>query len=146
MEERRRQELLDERKALDANCSTSASHFDKAMLTLSSAALGLSVTFIRDIAPSPRPCSVLVLAASWIAFAGSMLMTLASFLTSQAACQRQIEIIHDLLVENERGVGRNVWRTTTSFMNIGSIVLFSIGTILLICFVLWNLGTVGVSK
>ncbi len=55
--DRRRHDYLDERRlAMDAEKS-GASQFDKAVLTLAAGAFGISIAFIREIAPSPTPHS-----------------------------------------------------------------------------------------
>ena len=96
--------------------------FDKAVLTLSAGALGLSITFLRQIAPSPIPGTVVVLIFAWIAFGLSVLCTLSSFLTSQRAIGRQREILDEIYskkIPNENWSGlKNPWSTVTSILNV----------------------------
>ena len=67
--------------------------FDRAILTLTAGAFGLSLTFVNQIAPRLRTETVSVLKLSWAFFCVSLISTLISFLTSQAACTRQIDIV-----------------------------------------------------
>jgi len=69
----------------DAQLSGSQDH-DRAILTLSSATLALSATFLHDIAPSP-PGAVEFLVVSWGAFLAAIVLIVASFQVSQWAMQ-----------------------------------------------------------
>ncbi|MGC2423799.1 MAG: hypothetical protein WA666_05535 [Nitrospirota bacterium] len=131
---------LEERKSLiEANKNT-AQQFDKAVLTLAAGALALSLTFIEKIAPAPVKWTLWFLAFSWIAFVISILSTLISFLTSQTACTRQIEIIEneDETTSNSEG-SQNKYALYTKRLNISSIIFFIIGVALLVTFSLSNL-------
>ena len=68
----------------DQQASTDA--FDNNLLTFSSAALGLSVAFIKDIVPLENAEWLKTLYFSWGAFAGCILVTITSF---QIAAQAQ---------------------------------------------------------
>jgi hypothetical protein len=57
--------------------------FDKAIMTLAGGALGVSIAFIHDVAPKPE--HKWLLGVAWSLFALSLLLILASFLTSQRA-------------------------------------------------------------
>jgi hypothetical protein len=84
---------LEERNLLVDAAREGARSFDKAILTLSAGTFGLSLAFIKQIASVIQPGALCFLLASWTFLALSMLMTLISFLTSQSACTRQIEIL-----------------------------------------------------
>ncbi|MFO0793178.1 MAG: hypothetical protein U0586_03900 [Candidatus Brocadiaceae bacterium] len=132
------QVYLDERKqSIDAERDT-AQQFDKAILTLASGALGLSITFIKQIAPHPKSQSIYFLIAAWTFFSFSILSTLISFLTSQSACRRQREILDQDISEKEPENKNNAgdW---TSRLNYLSIAFFILGIIFLIVFSVFNL-------
>lgn len=61
----------------DQQASTDA--FDNNLLTFSSAALGLSIAFIKDIVPLENAEWLKTLYFSWGAFAGCILVTIGSF-------------------------------------------------------------------
>ncbi len=69
----------------DQQASTDA--FDNNLLTFSSAALGLSIAFIKDIVPLEGAEWLKTLYFSWGAFAGCILVTISSF---QIAAQAQV--------------------------------------------------------
>ena len=87
------QVYLDERKSLVDAEREGARLFDKAILTLSGGAFGLSITFIRNLAPEIKPETLLFLICAWAGFGVSLLLTLSSFLMSQWACTRQRDIL-----------------------------------------------------
>jgi len=129
---------LEERKQLIAAERETAQQFDKAILTLAAGALALSITFINQIAPNPKPHSVYFLIGAWILFCFSLLSTLISFLTSQVACRKQRDILDDKLSskENNKSNKAALW---TNRLNYFSIVFFILGVVSLIVFSAMNL-------
>jgi hypothetical protein len=69
--------------------------FDKAIMTLSGGALGLSITFLHDIVPKPLPQTIIWLWVGWIAFAASLALILVSYLFSMAALTKAIKQVDD---------------------------------------------------
>ena len=130
------QVYLDERKSL-FNASLEQSRlFDKAILTLASGALGLSLTFIRQIVPEGcEPRNIYSLIVSWIFLALSILSTVVSFLTSVKACAKQIEIMEKETSKDNS----NCYRRITGYLNIFSVLCFIIGVFLLAKFSISNL-------
>lgn len=112
-----------------------ARKFDTHILTLAGGALGLSLTFIRNLIPSGQePKAKVLIVSAWGCFALTLLVILISFMTSQAACERQI-------IELERGepLRSNCWRIITKGLNILSILTFIIGVALFVIFAALNL-------
>lgn len=131
---------LDERKSLMDAKKESSQYFDKSILTLASGALGLSLAFITRIAPTPKESTIAFLCWSWIFLCASMLSTLISFLTSQHACQKQIEILESSYFETQgKTQDRNLLGTITVILNWSSIVLFILGIAFLIVFSVVNI-------
>lgn len=62
--------------------------FDRAVITLAGGALALSVTFIHDIAA--RPAARWELLTAWLSLGLSLLLIVASFVTSQQGLLRRI--------------------------------------------------------
>lgn len=122
---------LEERKQLIAAERETAQQFDKAILTLAAGALALSITFINQIAPNPKPHSVYFLIGAWILFCSSILSTLISFLTSQAACRKQRDILDDKLSSRENNKS-NKAASWTNRLNYFSIAFFILGVVSLI--------------
>jgi hypothetical protein len=131
---------LEERKSLINASLETAKSFDKAILTLSAAAFGISLTFIRQIAPYLNRNTIPLLITSWIFFALSILSTLIAFLTSQAASLRQIDILESYFSGNvEISNQSNAFIFWTWLFNIASIITFIIGTISLSIFSIINI-------
>jgi len=137
-----REEYLEERRMLIDLEKTSSASFDKAMLTLSGGALGLSINFFKDMA---EPKSVSLLISSWSCFMLTLLLTSMSLLTSQYAIRRQREILDKKyekggVEKHEEGFDSNHWNTATSILNPVSIITFIVGLILTLCYCFKNLG------
>lgn len=135
----KRKTYLDERKLLVDAERESARSFDKAMLTLSSGALALSITFIRQIAPVPRSEAYLYFA--WGGFILALLCTLVSLLSSQSTLRKQREILDS----KNRGQPtaseqKNVMSGVTNFLNWFSILSFIVGVLWLTAFAVKNLS------
>ena len=136
---------FEERKALIDAEREGARLFDRAILTLAAGAFGLSLAFIRQIAPQPEATTFL--AVAWGAFGASILSTLVSFLTSQSACRKQVEILEsDYLTRMISPIGRrdsggtkNWLAGLTKRLNWLSMTFFIIGLILLAFFSFKNL-------
>jgi len=132
---------LKERSSLIEVEHSSSDQHDKAALTLSAGALGLSVTFLEKIAPHPTPCTSWMVLLAWLCFIGSITSVLASFHFSQVACRKQREILDDLY----RAGGKLNVEPTNSFavwtekLNYGSFGLFIVGVLFLTLFAWFNL-------
>jgi hypothetical protein len=66
-------------------------NFDKAVMSLSGGALGLTITFIKDIVPNPVDETKIILLASWIALALSLTFILFSYLTSMVSLRKAMK-------------------------------------------------------
>ena len=142
------QAYLDERRILIDLEKESSRSFDKAMLTLSAGALGLSITFIRQISPSPLLGTLGFLKVAWICFALSILTTLMSFLLSQSAIRKQREILdqkrREILGQDRQEESnvkeQNNWlASATNALNWVSVLFFTVGIGLLSWFSIENL-------
>ncbi|MCX5649250.1 MAG: hypothetical protein NTX40_09180 [Planctomycetota bacterium] len=112
--------------------------FDKAMITLSAGALALSITFLKNIAPSP--INEWLLFAAWAGFGSSLLFILTSFLCSQAGMRRQRKIIDaDFMRVCRARDQKNIWQKAVIKLNLVSMVSFVVGVILLALFAGSNL-------
>jgi hypothetical protein len=76
--------------------------YDKAVMTLSGGALGLSVTFLKDIVGQSTRVSIQRLEWSWMCLSLSLLSMLASMLFSQWALRSAIRQVDKKTVGNER--------------------------------------------
>ena len=135
---------LEERKALVESQHKSSEQYDTHVLTLAAGALGISLVFLKDIAPSPIPTSLCWLRCAWGAYVSSLLLTLSSFQVSTKAFIRQRDILDDLI--QQKRAGKNHWTKAVVLMNILSLTAFIIGTATLITFALENIKPQGAQK
>ena len=132
---------LDERKLLVKAMLEQSKLFGTHILTLAAGALGLSLTFIKDLVPN-NPKVLFMLTIAWLGFWVSTCSTLSLFLVSQDACLRQIEIIGaDLKDSNQdrKNTRENKLAIWVRRLGIISITSFIIGVIFLIYFTIYNL-------
>lgn len=108
---------------------------DKALITLSAGAFGLSLAFVAQVAPQPQTLWSLYIA--WGSFVLALLSVLFSFLMSQYGFRRQRQIL-DTYLETGK-FEKNGWNTITGLLNSISIVFFVIGAISLAWFAVRNL-------
>jgi len=135
---------FEERKLLVDAAREGARSFDKTILALASGAFGLSLTFIKQISPNIKSEIVCLLICAWVCFCISLLSTLISFLTSQSACLKQIEILEEEHLNNQSNHDKetnlkNMASDYTQRLNILSISAFIIGVIFLAIFSISNL-------
>ena len=90
--ERNYEQYLKERDELLRRQLSNSQILDKAILALSSAGLGLSLTFIGKGVSLAEAAQVYLLYFSWGLFVAAIISTLISFLTSQGAIKKQLEI------------------------------------------------------
>lgn len=102
--------------------------FDKVIITLSSAALALSITFIHDIAPTPKEHHWLAMA--WLGFGAALVINLVSYLVGQFAYRRQAEILQDIADKKPDALDQpNRFLTAAFWLNGTSAAAFIIGVI-----------------
>lgn len=129
-----------ERTSLVEMEQKSADQHDKAILTLTAGALGLSLTFIDRIAPNPAANTLWVVGTAWLLFILSIFAILASFLTSQSACRRQRELLDGEYSTGEPPEEINKFADATRYLNVAAYSCFLIGVVFLASFSWVNLG------
>lgn len=135
-----REVYLEERRYLIQAEAEQSRSLDKALLTLAAGALGISVSFIKDVVPEFRPCTAWILYAGWTALVASLLCTLWSFLTSMKAMSRQREILDAMHIgTSEPDLLVNSAARWTSRLNYCAFVIFVAGAAALTLFVALNI-------
>jgi hypothetical protein len=131
---------LEERKLLVEAQRVSSQQFDKYVLTLSSGFLSLSITFLRYIFPQTAISHKETLVMSWILFCTAILSTLISFLTSQNAHRRQLQITEDYYVRQDENAlnAKNSWSICTGILNYCSAIFFILAVAVTVYFVATN--------
>ena len=90
-DKKRREELYDKfRDDLLKRQLSNSEHYDKAILSLSSSALALSLTAIKFVVPLDRANFLWVLKISWGLFLLTIILSLSAFLMSNHAISKKI--------------------------------------------------------
>lgn len=89
------------RDGLMANQLSNAEAYDKSLLTLSSAFLGISFVFLKDIVPLTLAHHVWLLIASWIGFALTIVATIFSFIYGQRVIKRLLDGARRYYIDQE---------------------------------------------
>lgn len=107
--------------------------YDKTVLYLSTGALGISFTFLKDIVSVEHAIDIEWLIAAWLSWAVSVSAILWSFFSSRIALRNAIKAI-----DEGRSPDNKIDAMTTIF-NLLSGILFIVGLICIIVFVTKNL-------
>jgi hypothetical protein len=137
----RESRLPDYRKENVAAAAKAQDDYDKAILSLSGGALGVSFAFIKDIVGPGPVVRQYFLFAAWVAWAVSASCTLLSFYTSDQALRKAIRQTDLKKIDREKPGG---WiAALTAVLNAGAGLLFLLGVGLIVYFVAANMGKVG---
>ena len=113
-------------EAAGARELSASQDYDRAILTLSSATLALTATFLKDIAPNP-PKEPLLLVASWTGLIVAIVLIIGSFLISQWVIRAEA-----------RNEGAPWMTKLTVAVNVVAGVGFVVGIVLFAIFALLN--------
>ena len=132
---------LKERSTLIEIEQKSADQHDKAILTVAAGGFAISITFLKEIAPTPIPTTMWLLGTAWGCFVASMLTILLSFQTSQTACRRQRDLLDSLYSDPQSENPENLtfWATVTIWLNVTSYILVFLAVCFLAVFSWMNL-------
>ena len=83
-------------------------NLDKAILSLSSAGLGLSLVFIKNVVELSKANYVWILHVSWMMFVLAITSTLLSYLFGQRALNRQREFSERYFLEGNEEAGQQI--------------------------------------
>lgn len=117
----------------------SVEQYDKALLTLSASALGLSFTFLRQIVGDRQLVLPGVLFAAWLSWALSLASVLVSFYVSHKALRKAIAEVDSDTLTTGKTPARRLSCVTELATALGG-VFFLIGVLLMAVFVWKNLG------
>lgn len=114
------------RDHLDQASLKNSEQLDKAILTLSSAGLALSLSFSNSLMQLASAENAWSLKISWICFSIAIVSTLISFLTSASAVSVEREHIYKYYMEGIDGYGatKNLWGIVTYYINRFSVFVF----------------------
>ncbi|HLP96844.1 MAG TPA: hypothetical protein VK149_00215 [Sideroxyarcus sp.] len=115
---------------------------DRAVLTVSAAALGFSLAFIKDVVPLSSAMYSILLYLSWLCFVLAIVITVASFFTSQHAIHSQLELAERYYLKHDEDALKIRPRlaTITDKLNMVGAASFVVGILMTCAFVAINLG------
>lgn len=116
--------------------------YDKSLLTLSSAFLGLSLTFIQNVVPLADGKCLLLLYVSWGLFALTIILTIASFIYGQSVLEELKVGAKKYFIEGKREEDERskvLSRRLTTLNTVDGIV-FIVAVVSLTVFVGLNVG------
>ncbi|MBX2997847.1 MAG: hypothetical protein KF893_05005 [Caldilineaceae bacterium] len=111
--------------------------FDKTVIALSGGALGLSLTFVKDIVDLSNAAQTLWLAGAWLCWAVSLACVLFSFWLSARAMREAIRQLDKGELGKKRPGG--FWDWATGFLTFSGGLTFVLGVISMISFIQFNL-------
>ena len=137
----RAQQLHDEyRRKVWEDSKSGSENFDKYLLTFSSGALALSLSFIKDVVHVENVQSFSLLIVSWICFLACILITLISFRISLTALERMVPCLNDFYLNNDpEAYNRHLasfWSKAVDWCAYLGILFFVLGLV----FTMWFVG------
>ena len=115
--------------------------FDKAIVTLSSAGLAISLTFFRYVIPVQLAEYLWLVKFSWALFILAIITSIIAYFVSNKAIDIQLNIAHKYYIENEEDAynTNNGFDTFNKYLNISVAAFFCIAIIVFALFVTINL-------
>lgn len=137
-----RQALLEYLNRLQDGERKSQEQFDKAVMTLSGGAFGLSFTFINRVVGEPFQAKGWLLLA-WMVWGLSITAVLGSFYFSTRAHRKAVEDTQEKMKEGKvdeiyESTPGGIYSDITSILNVSGGALFLIGVLSLIYFIYQN--------
>lgn len=141
MDEAKYIKLVEHRTHLVELSNNQIGLFDKSTLALSTGALGISILFLDKLTDLLNIVDVEYLIYSWILLLATILLNLASYLSSWSENRKLVKIIDDAIIEGdaEQFYKNSKERKLTRTLNYVCLITFSVGVILLAVFALKNL-------
>ncbi len=119
-----------------------AEMYDKSLLTLSSAFLGLAVTFTKDVVPLANARWLFLMYGSWILFAMTIIITIFSFIYAQFIHNKLIKWAGDYILDGKQELKNKGERLgyRILYLNSFSGLVFIVAVVMLTSFVILNVN------
>jgi hypothetical protein len=125
-------------------------NFDRAILTLSSSLLGLTLTFIRNVIPIEEAHQIWLLLSAWVLLSIAIVVTLLSFQISQSGAKRQMIYAYEYYMNGkEEYLNKpNLFSRLNDWAGYLSAIQFTVAMCFLVAFVWLNIihGETSMSK
>ena len=145
-EDFRKQFYIEYYKAIWSSLRNNNDRYDRALLTLSTALLGFSLVFIKDVVKDLNEALCFyLLKISWFLFILTIIITFFGFLVSNKAGERQLEIVNNYLNHleskdrSEKPDERNRANQLTTYLNFFAGIFFISAVIITFIFVSINI-------
>lgn len=117
-------------------------NYDKSILTLSSAGLAISLTFLNSVIPLDNAEYIWLVIASWVSFLFSVLLSLVAYLVSNAAISKQLDIAEDYYVNKlPSAFNKANWLSSlNTWLNYSVGILFGVAISAVVVFVTLNIN------
>src|SRR4051794_24675222 len=127
-------ETATERNRLIQTYNSASESYDRGIMTLSAGSLGLSLAFVKDIAP--HPVRVWAIQTSWAAMVASLVFVVASHALSVEVHRRVIDCL-----DGNRAYADEPWwvKTGVTWLNMLAGALFLVGAAFLVYFASANI-------
>lgn len=115
--------------------------FDKAILSLSSAGLGLTLTFFKFVVPAAQATSLNHIKWAWALFVAAIICTLVSYYTSNRALAIELKHAEKYYLEDDESfeAKNNPASNVTEILNVVAGLLFIGAIVRTVLFVMSNL-------
>jgi hypothetical protein len=144
MSEDSRKLLEKYREDVNKRSLSNTENYDRSILTLSSAMLGLSLAFIKDLANAESVECKFLLPASWMIFLLTIITVLVSFRVSESGLDQALRNAESYYRDGDQNAfsRQNIYGLINQKLNVLSGVLFALASLLTIIFVTLNFSKV----
>jgi multisubunit Na+/H+ antiporter MnhG subunit len=122
-------------------------NYDKAILTLSSASLGLSLALVKIIVPADEAEFFWMLYSNWALLVLSIFSSLSAYLISNKALEKELSKARSYYIDNDESAFdiKNGYIKFNKASNYFTGIAFSLSIILIVLFVALNMETIKMS-
>lgn len=119
---------------------SNSENYDKAILTLSSSGLAISISFINFIKDISRADFIFLMSLSWAFFTLAIILSLIAYYVGNKAIDKQLDIAEDYYLNgnNEAFTQKNRFTTYNEWLNVSCGFLFILGIFCVAIFVVIN--------
>lgn len=122
-------------------------NYDKAILTLSSASLGLSLALVKLIVPTEEADFFWMLYSNWALLVLSIFSSLSAYLISNKALEKELSKARSYYIDNDESAFyiENKYTNFNKNLNYFTGIAFSLSIILIVLFVALNMEAIKMS-
>lgn len=132
-------------KDTNARMLSNIENHDKAILSLSTATLGVSLAFMKDVIPIDKAVNIFILEISWSILILAIISVIFSFFTGNKASLKHLKFAEDYYINgDDKAIDKvSKWFVITEWLNYASGAFFILGIIFTAIFVNTNITNKG---